>query len=89
MIFPLPVPIVPGSETGAHAKRTRDKLRDYVEQNGIIIRDSRGRVIEIDELLDEALGSEQKVPKAVVIIGIGLLVLLIAWIVIVLTVLPR
>ena len=87
MCFPFPVPIVPGSGTDTNAKHTRDRLRDYVKENGITIRDRRGREIKIDELLDEALGPAPKVPKAVGFIALGLLALFFAWIVIVLTVL--
>ena len=84
MFFPFPVPIVPGGEAGGQVNHIRGRLREYVKQNDIIIQNCEGRVIEIDELLDEALGSAPKVPIAVPIIGIGLLVLFIAWIVIVL-----
>jgi hypothetical protein len=89
MCFPFPVPIVPGSGGDANAQPIRDRLREYVNEHGITIRDRKGREIEIDEMLDEALGPAPKIPKAVVFIALGLLALLIAWIVIVLTVLPR
>ena len=84
MFFPFPTPMAPVSETGDQVEHTRGRLRDYVKQNGIIIRNSEGRVIGIDELLDEALGSAPKVSGAFLIILLGLLALFIAWIVIVL-----
>ena len=86
MSFPFPLMTMSGS---AGEKGTRDKLRDYVEKNGVAIRSREDQTIEVDELLDAALGPEQEVSRAVPIIGIGLLVLLITWIVIILVVFPR
>jgi hypothetical protein len=84
MFFPFPTPMSPVSGTGDQLEHARDRLREYAKQNGLTIRNSEGRVLEIDELLDEALGSAPRISLAGPIIGIGLLVLFITWIVIVL-----
>ena len=84
MFFPFPTPMSPVSGTGDQVEHAREKLREYAKRNGLTIRNSEGRVMEIDELLDEARGWAPRLSLAGAISGIGLAVLFVTWTVIVL-----
>ena len=80
----VPMPIVLSGEPRATAGRIRETLRQHVQDRGITIVKSDGQKMEVDELLDEALGPEAKTPAGIPLIAVGLIALLVVWIIIVL-----
>jgi len=84
----VPVPIIPSSITPSRTATIRSRLREHVDEHCIKILDSRGREINLDDLLDEALGPELTSSKAGAMIGLLLALGLAVWIVIVLFVWP-
>ena len=84
----VPMPIVLSGEPRATAGRIRATLRQHVQDRGITILKSDGQKMEVDELLDEALGPEPKTPAGIPLIVLGLIALLAVRITIVLFFFP-
>ena len=67
-----------GIATGIAAgrKNARDALRKYIRINNLTIQDGSGEMVSIEDFLDKALVSEYEKNRALIFLGIGLLVLL-------------
>jgi hypothetical protein len=66
----------------------RDRLREFVETRGITIRTRDGKKMDVEELLNEAIGPERKPSAAALIVLIGFLALFAGWIAFVLAFRP-
>lgn len=77
--IPIGMAIGIGAGVGIGIKQARDNLREYVEQNAIILQDQTGQSIPIETFLDEAMETEnpktKKILRVFLVLGIATFVL--------------